>query len=286
MTPPDRPEWRSRAWLVASAVLVVAAVALLAVGANGPGAVVVPILVVATAIGVTTWTVVRARKRRLDYEARLTGWAAEHATQHERLRIARELHDIVSHGLGVITLRASAARRVRGEVREAEREQALADIERTSRDAVTELRRMLAVLRDPDERGAPLRPVLNLSDLPAIVEAVRPLGLEPRLDVGELGDVSPGIQATVCEIVREAVANTARYAGPTTARVGLRREGDTIVVTVEDDGPRNAWSPAAGAGHGLAGLRERAEILGGELHAAPAGTGFRLTARLPDGARR
>jgi len=284
MTPPDRPEWRSRAWLVASAVLVVAAIVLLATGAEGPGAIVVPILVVATATAVTTWTLVRARKRRLDYEARLTGWAAEHATHHERLRIARELHDIVSHGLGVITLRASAARRVQGDIREAEREQALVDIEQTSRDAVTELRRMLAVLRDPDERGAPLRPVRNLSDLPAIVEATRSLGLEPRLDVGGLGDVSPGVQATICEIVREAVANTARYAGPTIAHVELRREGDTIVVTVEDDGPRGAWSPAPGAGHGLAGLRERAEVLGGDLHAAPAGTGFRLTARLPDGA--
>ncbi|MFJ8916650.1 sensor histidine kinase [Amycolatopsis sp. NPDC102389] len=286
MTAPDRPEWRSRAWLVASAVLVVAVVVLLAVGANGPGAVVVPILVVATAIGVTTWTLVRARKLRLDYEARLTGWAAEHATHHERLRIARELHDIVSHGLGVITLRAGAARRIQGDVREAEREQALVDIEQASRDAVTELRRMLAVLRDPDERGAPLRPVLNLSDLPAIVDAVRPLDLEPRLNVGELGDVSPGVQATICEIVREAVANTARYAGPTIARVDVRRDGGTIVVTVEDDGPRDARLPARGAGHGLAGLRERAEMLGGELHASPAGSGFRLTARLPDGAHR
>ncbi|MFK0248449.1 sensor histidine kinase [Amycolatopsis azurea] len=284
MTPPDRPEWRSRAWLVASAVLVVAAIVLLATGAEGPSAIVVPILVVATATAVTTWTLARARKRRLDYEARLTGWAAEHSTHHERLRIARELHDIVSHGLGVITLRASAARRVQGDIREAEREQALVDIEQASRDAVTELRRMLAVLRDPDERGAPLRPVRNLSDLPAVVEATRSLGLEPRLDVGELGDVSPGVQATICEIVREAVANTARYAGPTIAHVELRRDGDTIVVTVEDDGPRGAWSPAPGAGHGLAGLRERAEVLGGDLHAAPAGTGFRLTARLPDGA--
>ncbi|ANN17807.1 histidine kinase [Amycolatopsis orientalis] len=284
MTPPDRPVWRSRAWLVACAVLVVAAFALLAVGADGPGAVIVPVLVVATAIGVTTWTLIRARQRRLDYEARLTTWAAEHATHHERLRIARELHDIVSHGLGVITLRASAARRVRGDVREAEREQALIDIEQASRDAVTELRRMLAVLRDTDERGAPLRPVRNLSDLPAIVEATRPLGLEPQLTVGELGDVSPGVQATVCEIVREAVANTARYAGPTLTRVDLRRDGDAIVVTVEDDGPRGDWSPSRGAGHGLAGLRERVGVLGGELRAAPAGTGFQLIARLPDGA--
>ncbi|GAB3726947.1 hypothetical protein GCM10027598_46430 [Amycolatopsis oliviviridis] len=284
MTPPERPVWRSRAWLVAGAVLVVAAIVLLATGASGPGAVLVPIFVVAAAAGVTTWTLVRARKRRLDYEARLTTWAAEHATQVERLRIARELHDIVSHGLGVITLRASAARRVQGDIREAEREQALVDIEQASRDAGTELRRMLAVLRDADERGAPLRPVRSLADLPAIVDDARSLGMEPRLDVGELGDVSPGVQATVCEIVREAVANTARYAGPTTTHVDLRRDDDTIVVTVEDDGPRGAWSPTPGAGHGLAGLRERAEMLGGDLSAAPAGTGFRLTARLPDGA--
>lgn len=254
--------------------------ALLAVGANGPGASVVALVIVAAAGAVTTWTVVRARQQRLEYEARLTSWAAERAAHEERLRIARELHDIVSHGLGLIILRSAAARRVP----EDDREVALADIEQAGREAVAELRRMLTLLRhDGDRAAAPLRPVLSLADLPAIVAAARSTGLDPRLSVGVLGAVSPGAQATACAIVREAIANTSRYAGPTDIRIELRRDGDMIVVTAEDDGPRGRWQPASGAGHGLAGLRERVDALGGTLCAEPAGTGFRLIARLPDG---
>lgn len=280
---PDRPVRQSRAWVVFGVVLVVLTLALLAVGQQGPGSVVIPLVIVVTAVAMTAWTVVRARQQRLEYEARLTSWAAEQAAHHERLRIARELHDIVSHGLGVIILRAVSAQRVRGGGREAERDQALTDIEQTGREAVAELRRMLTVLRDSGERDAPLRPVQSLSDIPAIVDAARATGLRPRLTIAELGEVSPGVQATACAIVREAVANTARYAGPTEVDITLRRDGGTIVVTVRDDGPRSAWQPARGAGHGLAGLRERVDALGGDLVAAPEGPGFRLLARLPDG---
>lgn len=276
-----RPVWRSRAWLTAGAILAVLTIALLAVGAEGPGSVVIPIVIVVTAISVTGWTVVRARWQRRDYEARLTAWAAAEATHHERLRIARELHDIVSHGLGMITLRATAAQRVQGDQRETERDQALADIVHASRHAISELRRMLTVLRDTDD--APLRPVQNLSDIPALVDAARAAGLAPRLTMGTLGEVSPGVQATVCAIIREAIANTTRYAGPAEIRIAVRREGDTIIVTAEDDGPSTSWQPTRGAGHGLAGLRERVDALGGDLVAGRAGNGFRVTARLPDG---
>jgi two-component system sensor histidine kinase DesK len=94
------------------------------------------------------------------------------------------------------------------------------------------------------------------------------------------------VQATACAIVREAIANTSRYAGPTDLRVDLRRDGDAIVVTVAVDGPRGHWQPTRGAGHGLAGLRERVDALDGALHAGPSGAGFHLTARLPDGESR
>ena len=277
---------QSRVWVVFGAVLVVLTMALLTVGKQGPGSVIIPLIIVLTAVAMTAWTVVRARQQRLEHEARLTSWAAEHAAHHERLRIARELHDIVSHGLGVIILRAVSAQRVRGERREAERDQALTDIEHAGREAVAELRRMLTVLRDSDERDVPLRPVQSLSDIPAVVDAARAAGLQPRLTVADLGEVSPGVQAAACAIVREAIANTARYAGPTGVDIALWRDGGTIVVTVEDDGPRAPWQATRGAGHGLAGLRERVDALGGDLDATPAGTGFRLIARLPDGDHR
>ncbi|MCR3753776.1 sensor histidine kinase [Lentzea californiensis] len=284
--PAARPVRRSRTWFVFGAVLVVLIFALLAVGQDGPGSVVAPLVIVALAVATAAWTVIRARRQRIEYEARLTSWAAEHATHHERLRIARELHDIVSHGLGLIIVRATAARRVCGDGREAERDQALADIEHAGRDAVAELRRMLTLLRDGHERDAPLRPVQSLADVPAVVDAARATGLRPSLEITGLGTVSPGVQATACAVVREALANAARYAGPSDVRIRLWCEGDVVVVSVRDDGPAGHWRPARGAGHGLAGLRERVGALGGELTAVPEGSGFHLTARLPDGGRR
>lgn len=223
MTASDRPVRQPRTWCVGSAVLIVLTVALLAVGKNGPGSVIIPIVIVASAIAVTTWTIVRSRQRRLEYEARLTAWAAERAAHDERLRIARELHDIVSHGLGLIIVRAAAAR-----LSEAEHEQSLADIEHAGREAVAELRRMLTVLRDSAD--APLRPVQSLADLPGVVEAARSAGLDPRLDVGELGEVSQGAQATACAVVREAIANTSRRF----RRLGARL--DRHVTTLHDLG--------------------------------------------------
>ncbi|MCE7012099.1 histidine kinase [Kibdelosporangium philippinense] len=276
-----RPVWRSRVWPVLGPVLGLLAIALLAVGADGPGATIVPIVIVVTAISVAIWTIVRARLQRREYEARLTAWAAAEATHHERLRIARELHDIVSHGLGMITLRATAAQRIQGDRRESERDQALEDIVHASKHAISELRRMLTVIRDADE--APLRPVQSLADIPGLVEAARSTGLAAQLSIGALGDVSPGVQATVCAIVREAIANTSRYAGPTELRIDLRRDDQTIIVTAEDDGPKTPWQPTRGAGHGLDGLRERVDALGGDLRTGQAGNGFRVTAHLPDG---
>ncbi|WP_156755663.1 sensor histidine kinase [Actinokineospora pegani] len=281
MTTGDRPVRRSRAWLVYAAALGVLLAVLLAVGAQGPGTVVIPPAVAVLAVGMTAWTVVRARRRRAEYEARLTAWAAERAADQERIRIAGELHDIVSNGLGVIIMRAAAARRVPGES-----EQALVDVERLGREAVAELRRMLTVLRASDRNSVPLRPVRSLSDLAGIVDAARAAGHTARLSVDALGEVSPGVQATVCAIVQEAIANTSRHAGPTDLLVHLARDGGCVVVVVRDDGPRTEWHPTLGAGHGLVGLRERVDALGGTLDACPAATGFLLTARLPDGAAR
>jgi signal transduction histidine kinase len=235
---------------------------------------------VGVTIAVLGWALIRTSRQRRHYEEELATWAAERATQGERLRIARELHDLASHGLGLITVRAGVARTVTGPNGETERVNALADIERISRQATTELRRMLAVLRTPGP--APLRPGDTLDDLPAIVDAANDAGMTATLGIEELGDVSPGVQLTVCAVVREALNNTLRHAGHAHARVEIRRDRDTIVVNVRDDGPRPGWQPQPGAGHGLHGLRERVYALDGTLHAAAAGDGWLLTARLPD----
>ncbi len=273
------PKRSRRVWPLAIAVHVVLLLALLAVGRGGTAAVVLPVVIAALALTVTVWALFHARRQRIAYEARLTAWAGERAAQAERLRIARELHDIVSHGLGLITVRASAARYLgAGDDSSA----ALSDIERIGRQTTTELRRMLNVLRDSTGTTAPLRPAESLHDLPAIIEDAERAGPTVTLRLGEIDDISSGAQLTVCSIVREALTNTARHAGPTSANVHVRRDGDWVVTSVWDEGPVDGWTPHPGAGHGIEGLRERVAAVGGTFRAEHVENGFRVTARIPE----
>lgn len=282
-----RPIWHSRAWHVAGAALATLVLLLLVSGWSSPAALWVGVGVSAAVVAfVIVWAGVRTRAQRRRYDDALASWAAERATQAERLRIARELHDLVSHGLGLITVRAAAARTVDGPAGVAERAEALADIEATSRATTAELRRMLTVLRTPGP--APLQPADVVADLPAIVgEATRaglPATLSPA-DLGPLADLSPGAQLTVCAVVREALDNAARHAGPSPTRVVVLRRDDDVLVDVHDDGPRPGWRPHRGAGRGLDGLRERLAAMGGTLVAGPDDGGYRVVASIPDGDR-
>lgn len=281
-----RPAWHSRVWLAAFGVLAAMVLALATLGLDNPAsAAVVLVSSAVAAAAVIGWALGRTRRQRRAYEESLTAWAAERATQQERLRIARELHDLASHGLGLITVRAAAARGVSGPAAEAERASALADIEDAGRAATAELRRMLTVLRSPVSAGpgdpAPLRPTVMLTDLPAIVANAHRSVPEIAYEIGDLGEVPGGLQSAVGAIVGEALANVARHAGPTPTRLRVFRDGEQLLVEVVDDGPVPGWVPHPGAGHGLLGMRERATVLGGSLTAGPAGSGFLVRARLP-----
>ncbi|MGA4539331.1 sensor histidine kinase [Uniformispora flossi] len=281
-----RPTRGSRVGITVAAVLGSVAVALVLSGGNGPAAGVTAVAVVVLAVTVSVWAVLRARRQQREFERRLTSWAGQRAAQGERLRIAREGHDLVSHGLGLITVRAASARAAApGDALESLA--ALTDIEEVSRETTRELRRMLTLLRGPEgeggEESVPLRPVESMTDLPAIVQSARDAGLDVRLAPGGTGgDVSPGVQLAVCAVVREALHNCLRHAGPTTAEVSVTGSGDGLVVTVRDRGPVPGWQPAAGAGYGLVGLRERVTALGGSLHAGRTDRGFVVSARLPE----
>jgi len=271
-------------WPIASGLLFVLLLVLATVGTSPPlAAVVVTAAIALCAVGIVVWALLRTRRQRRRYEDELTAWAAERATHAERLRIARDLHDLASHGLGLVTVRAAAARTLTGPAGDAERIAALADIEHAGREATTELRRMLAVLRRPGDDTS-LRPAESLADLPRIVELARTSGVRAELTVGEVGEVSGGVQLTVCAVVREALANTARHAGPTRVAVVVQREGDAIVVSVVDEGPGADWMPHPGGGAGVAGLQERAGALGGTLRAGPRDgrPGYEVVAWLPD----
>lgn len=272
-----RPSWASWAWPSALG-LVALLVALLLLFPPNPGSTWTIAAFGALALAVLAWARWRTRQQRIRYEGRLEAWARERAALDERLRIARELHDLASHGLGVMTVRASTAKLAD----DRERLVALDDIERVGRRTTDQLRRMLTVLRASDT-AAPIRPPETLADLERILDTDRRTGLEidAAIDAAELQGLSPELQMTMCAVVREALSNAARHAGPTRARVEVSAHGDRVQVAVHDDGRSPGWRPQPGTGNGLVGLRERIGLRGGTLRTAPTGRGFGLVVELP-----
>ena len=227
------------------------------------------------------WVAGRAIRRRRLSERRLEREksAAEHTIAEERARIARELHDVVAHAISVIVLQARGGRRLLDTEPEDTRE-ALDTIERSAQHALVEMRRLVGMLRESDEQLV-LAPQPSLSHLDALLEEVRTAGLPVDLVVeGEAVELPPGIDLSAYRIVQEALTNALKHAGPARARVRLRYELHSLEVEVTDDGVANV--NGSGEGHGLAGIRERVAVYGGELEAGQrAEGGYALRARLP-----
>ena len=204
------------------------------------------------------------------------------AVVEERARIARELHDAVAHSVSVMVLQAGGVRRLLGNDPERERErEALAGVEQTGRQAVQELHRMLGILRKADP-GAELAPSPSLRRVEELVTQVRTAGLETNLTIeGEPVELPTGVDLTAYRVVQEALTNTLKYAGQAHATVRISYEPNEVVLCVEDDGGEAGEAVAEGGGYGLVGMRERAELFGGELEAGPtAGGGWLVRARL------
>ncbi|MGX7674657.1 sensor histidine kinase [Plantactinospora sp. DSM 117369] len=230
-----------------------------------------------------TWILGRAVRERRAYASRSAAELARQATVDERLRISRELHDIVAHSMSVITVKAAIANHV-AESRPQEVRDALRDIEATSRSALAELRRTLGVLRT----GAPGTPVEfgpapGLADLPGLLERAAaagvaaelalelPAGAEPPEDVGR----------SVYRIVQEALTNVVKHAGPVRCRVAVSGAGAELRIEVTNE-PGRPVRPADPKGQGLIGMRERVHLYAGTFEAGPAADGgFRVSARLP-----
>jgi signal transduction histidine kinase len=215
--------------------------------------------------------------------ARLEREREEHARRaaaEEQARIARELHDILTHNVSVMTVQAAAAGDVFDRNPDRARE-ALASIESTGREALTELRRLLGkVERTDDERS--LAPQPGLARLDGLLDQVRSTGLAVDLRVEGTPHALPaGVDVSAYRIVQEALTNTLKHAHATRASVLVRYDGDALGIGVADNG-RGTAQTAPGEGRGLVGMRERAALLGGRLEAGPlAGGGFALQARLP-----
>jgi signal transduction histidine kinase len=241
----------------------------------------------AAAIGITVRTrrnyteALEDRAQRLeierDQQARLSAAA-------ERARIAREMHDIIGHNLSVITGLADGGRYAARKSPERATE-ALTAISTTSRQALTELRRLLDVLREDDPPEAALTPQPALSDLDHLIEGVRSAGLPVHTTVHGTPTLPPGRQLTVYRVVQEALTNTLKHAGPgATSTIEMSYdEGGAVTVTVTDTG--RGGDPDSTDGRGLPGMRERTSLYGGTLEAGPRrhpDQGWRVRLHLPE----
>jgi signal transduction histidine kinase len=210
---------------------------------------------------------------------------ARRAVTEERLRLARELHDVVAHAMSVIAVQSGVGAHV-ADTQPEEAAKALAAIEATSRAALTELRRLLGVLRQNSEPRGDLAPVPGLVDLDSLLAELAKAGLAVRLRVeGTPSQLPAGVDLSAYRIVQEALTNVVKHAGPAHAQVTIRYRDHEVAVEVIDDG-RGVAAVAAdgrrGTGHGLIGMAERVAVFGGDLEVGPrSGGGFRVAARLP-----
>ncbi|GAB2818880.1 sensor histidine kinase [Actinoallomurus bryophytorum] len=229
---------------------------------------------------VVVWLIGRSIGQRREYGEAQRAQAAVQAVQAERLRIARELHDMIAHSIGVIAIQAGVGGRVI-DTQPAEARNALNAIEDTSRETLAGLRRMLGTLRQADQGSAPLDPTPGLADLDGLVG--RSLAAGVRVEVRRLGQeraLPADIDLSAFRIVQEALTNVIRHAGARDCRVVLDYRDEELRVEVTDDGRGTIGAPVAG--YGIAGMRERAALLHGHFSAGPrADGGFGVSARLP-----
>jgi signal transduction histidine kinase len=251
----------------------------------GPGAALAAWL---AAIGAGT-ELARARREHVAEEAATRAEEARRQASDERLRIARELHDVLAHNISLISVQAGVGLHLLDEHPEQARP-ALRAIRDASQDALGELRTVLDILRAGE--SAPRAPTAGLADLDGLVDGARATGLDVAVEApATLAGLPPSVDLAALRVAQEALTNVVRHASAERATVRITREPTELVVQVDDDGTGPAPAAgsagaAAGGGQGIVGMRERARALGGELEAGPRpGRGFRIRARfpLPDG---
>jgi signal transduction histidine kinase len=223
--------------------------------------------------------VVAMRERALHAEQTRELEAQRRVTE-ERLRIARELHDVVSHTISVINVQAGVAAHVI-EQHPDKAAAALETIRDASKEALRELRGILSVLRQVDD-GDDMQPAPGLADLDQLVRATTQAGLRVTLTTsGPASHLSPTVELATYRIIQESLTNALRYAGGGCVAVKLAYERDYLTVEVDDSGGSRR-EPIAGGGHGIMGMRERASAVGGTLEAGPrVDGGFHVRAMLP-----
>ncbi|WP_405592040.1 sensor histidine kinase [Streptomyces sp. NBC_01190] len=221
----------------------------------------------------------RVRREQFARERRERAEAETRRADEERMRIARELHDVLAHSISVINVQAGVALALIDEHPEQART-ALTTIKAASKEALGEVRQVLSALRAPGE--APRTPAPGLDRLPELLAQARLAGLAADVTIaGDRRPLPPGADLAAFRIVQEALTNTVRHSGSRSARVHLGYRTGTVEVRIDDDGPA-AQRVRQASGNGLAGMRERAAALGGSVEAGPRPDGgFRVSATLP-----
>jgi signal transduction histidine kinase len=222
---------------------------------------------------------VRARRAYVTQLEERGELLAREAAVEERNHIARELHDVIAHSVSVMVLQATAGERLAK--RDPGRAVETFDvIEQTGRRALSDLRRVVGVLRAEDEERAALEPQPGLDQLGALIEEIRRAGLAVDVSIrGSRRPLPPGVELSAYRLVQESLTNVLKHADAAKAGVVVIFSPTELAVEVSDDG-RGAGDPGSG-GNGLTGMRERVGLLGGDFHAGPLDRGFRVVARLP-----
>ncbi|MEU4806860.1 histidine kinase [Actinosynnema sp. NPDC023587] len=224
------------------------------------------------------WALGRSTQVRRGYAERTAAERASRALAEERMRIARELHDVVAHSLSLIAVKAGIANHVAAEQPE-QAQEALRVIETASRSTLVEMRRLLGVLRADSETE--LAPMPGLPDLPGLVDRASLAGVPVDLSVTG-GEVPEAVGLTVFRIVQESVTNVVKHAAPARCSVAVEVGESAVRISVVDDGPGERVLGSGGGGHGLIGMRERVAVYGGTFSAGPlGGGGFRVSAEVP-----
>jgi signal transduction histidine kinase len=234
-----------------------------------------------------------AYQQRAEVLARERDQAARAAVANERVRIARELHDVVSHHVSVMTIQAGAAAKVL-DSRPDQARGAMAAVESSGREAMGELRQLLGVLSPSAAEGGdtrpgtalddrePLAPQPGLAQIPGMVESVRAAGQPVRVSVPDELVLPVAIGLAAYRVVQEALTNALRYAPGAHTSVTVEVDGDDLLVDVSNEAPRSPSLGGTGTGSGLVGLAERVRLYGGTLAARPTvGGGFVVQARMP-----
>jgi signal transduction histidine kinase len=279
---------RRAAYVLATGTAVL--VALIGLGAVAyPATISEAALLVAVTVTVVLSAIV-VRSRRLQMDAlreraaaleRERESAVARAAIEERLRIARDLHDLVGHGLSGIAVQSSTARLALDAGRLDQARQALMAVEATSRDAMTEMRQLLGLLRGDDPGG--YAPTTGLHDLPSLVDRVRAQGMSVVLSAGGLGEVPDTAGLVGYRVVQEALTNAVKHAPGSRVTIEVNAGHGVLSVVVEDDAQQPAPAGRTAGGRGLVGMRERVAAFGGELSVGPAADhpGWRVRATIP-----